>query len=151
MSAPVPRRPAVPSAVPAGRRLSGPPAAVGQRVAQLRTEAAAAGGAIEAIPRGTRPDGTVTVDVHLIYPAPEKARWWRRRTWKFWAGLGAGVAASLAGCAWAVVVALTAMAHAAEAAFPSALGLLVVLGGIFLILSAKGGGGTWTGSGTWKR
>lgn len=88
--------------------------------------------------------------VHIALPvAGVKVRWWQGRSWKFWTPVASGSVLAFGGCLVAVVVVLKAIIGAAVAVATMALGAAIVIA-LIAGLSSLRGGGTWSGSGTWR-
>lgn len=137
-----------PGAPTAGReQVSGRPDLVRRQVARRIREGHEAGMVVTQSPPAYLPDGQVVVEVEFHPGRPMLAR--PIRTWRFWLPVGVGALLAFGALLWAAVVVLKAVIAAIVAIATAALGAAVLIGGIIVLANVRGGGGTWTGSGTW--
>lgn len=144
--------------LPRRRLLTDHPLVVQRRIDELRARAARDGLLVECVPRERFPDGRVTIAVHFLVPAPRAKQpliAWRTWSRRQWVAIGTGAAVGLGGCGWAAALAIQALVvaalTAAQAVATGALGLLFIAGALVFVKAIfSGGGGTWTGGGTWS-
>jgi hypothetical protein len=137
--------------VPPPRRLTGLPARVRVRADQLVAEGHETGLVVEEVPEATLPNGKISL-VLYFHPrptGPAALRWWQGRSWKFWTPVAAGGVLAFGGCLVAAVIVLTAAVAAAVVIAKMALGAAILIAAIAGLSSIRGGG-TWSGSGTWR-